>query len=238
MGGSDQWGNITTGTELIRRMGSGEAHAVTSPLLTKADGSKFGKSEGGNVWLDPKRTSPYKFYQFWLNSTDEDAPHLLRTFTTRSREDIDVLMTQHAAAPHKRVLQRELAADITRRAHGEEELNGALAATEILFGNATAEALAGLTEQQWLDVFDGVPQAEVVRDALATGIPVAELLSEVCGFLPSKSEARRALKENSIAVNREKVGEDRVVTQDDLLGGRFILLQRGKKNYFLVKVVA
>ena len=238
MGGSDQWGNITTGTELIRRMGGGEAYAVTSPLLTKADGSKFGKSEGGNVWLDPKRTSPYKFYQFWLNSTDEDAPRLLRTFTSRSREEIDALTTEHAAAPHKRLLQRELAADITRRAHGQEELNGALAATEILFGNATAEALAGLSEQQWLDVFDGVPQAEVGRDALATGIPVADLLSEVCSFLPSKGEARRALKENSIAVNREKVGEDRVVTQDDLLGGRFILLQRGKKNYFLVKVGA
>ncbi len=238
MGGSDQWGNITTGTELIRRMGGGEAYAVTSPLLTKADGSKFGKSEGGNVWLDPKRTSPYRFYQFWLNSTDEDAPRLLRTFTSRSREEIDALTTEHAAAPHKRLLQRELAADITRRAHGQEELNGALAATEILFGNATAEALAGLSEQQWLDVFDGVPQAEVGRDALATGIPVADLLSEVCSFLPSKGEARRALKENSIAVNREKVGEDRVVTQDDLLGGRFILLQRGKKNYFLVKVGA
>ena len=238
MGGSDQWGNITTGTELIRRMGGGEAFAVTSPLLTKADGSKFGKSEGGNVWLDPKRTSPYKFYQFWLNSTDEDAPRLLRTFTTRGREEIEALMTEHAAAPHKRLLQRELAADITRRAHGQEELNGALAATEILFGNATAEALAGLTEQQWLDVFDGVPQAEVGRDALATGIPVADLLSEVGGFLPSKGEARRALKENSIAVNREKVDEDRVVTKDDLLGGRFILLQRGKKNYFLVKAVA
>lgn len=237
MGGSDQWGNITTGTELIRRMGGGEAYAVTSPLLTKADGSKFGKSEGGNVWLDPKRTSPYKFYQFWLNSTDEDAPRLLRTFTTRSREEIDALTTEHAAAPHKRLLQRELAADITRRAHGQEELNGALAATEILFGNATAEALAGLSEQQWLDVFDGVPQAEVGRDALATGIPVADLLSEVGGFLSSKGEARRALKENSIAVNREKVGEDRVVSKDDLLGGRFILLQRGKKNYFLVKVV-
>lgn len=236
MGGSDQWGNITTGTELIRRMGGGEAFAVTSPLLTKADGSKFGKSEGGNVWLDPKRTSPYKFYQFWLNSTDVDAPRLLRTFTTRGKEEIEALMTEHAAAPHKRLLQRELAADITRRAHGQEELNGALAATEILFGNATAEALAGLTEQQWLDVFDGVPQAEVSRDALATGIPVADLLSEVGGFLPSKGEARRALKENSIAVNREKVGEDRVVTTDDLLGGRFILLQRGKKNYFLVKV--
>lgn len=235
MGGSDQWGNITTGTELIRRMGGGEAFAITSPLLTKADGSKFGKSEGGNVWLDPQRTSPYKFYQFWLNSSDADAPRLIRTFSTRGKEDIEALIAAHDAAPHKRILQKELAADITRRVHGEDELQAALQASEILFGNATAEALAGLSEQQWLDVFEGVPQAEVSHDALATGISIVDLLSEVGGFLPSKGEARRALKENSIAVNKEKANEDRVVNADDLLGGKFILLQRGKKNYFLVK---
>jgi tyrosyl-tRNA synthetase len=236
MGGSDQWGNITTGTELIRRMGGGEAHAVTTPLLTKADGSKFGKSEGGNIWLDAERTSPYKFYQFWLNSSDADAPRFIRIFSTRGQEELEALIVEHAAAPHKRALQKELAAEITERVHGAEELQAALQATEILFGNATAQALSALNEQQWLEIFEGVPQAEVSRDALAAGISIVDLLSEVGGFLPSKGEARRALKENSIAVNKEKVGEECVVNADDLMGGRFILLQRGKKNYFLVKV--
>ena len=236
MGGSDQWGNITTGTELIRRMGGGEAHAVTTPLLTKADGSKFGKSEGGNIWLDAGRTSPYKFYQFWLNSTDADAPGFIRIFSTRGQEELEALITEHATAPHKRTLQKELAGEITSRVHGEHELRSALQASEILFGNATANALAALTEQQWLDVFEGVPQAEVPRDALAAGIPIVDLLTEHGAFLPSKGEAKRALKENSIAVNKARTAEDRVVNADDLLGGKFILLQRGKKNYYLVKV--
>jgi len=236
MGGSDQWGNITTGTELIRRMGGGEAHAVTTPLLTKADGSKFGKSEGGNIWLDAQRTSPYKFYQFWLNSSDADAPRFIRIFSTRGKEELDALIAEHDAAPHKRALQKELAAEITQRVHGADELQAALQATDILFGNATVEALAALTEQQWMDVFEGVPQAEVSREALAAGIPIVDLLSEVGGFLSSKGEARRALKENSIAVNKSKVGEDHMVNADDLMGARFILLQKGKKNYFLVKV--
>jgi tyrosyl-tRNA synthetase len=237
MGGSDQWGNITTGSELIRRMGAGDAFAITSPLLTKADGSKFGKSEGGNIWLDPKRTSPYRFYQFWLNCSDEDAPRFIRIFSTRGQEELDALIVAHNTAPHKRQLQKELAADITRRVHGEEELQGALAATEILFGNASTEALAGLTEQQWLDVFEGVPQADVPRDLITAGMPIADLLAWENKLLPSKGEARRALKEGSIAVNRAKVGEDHLVGSSDLLSGRFILLQRGKKNYFLVKVV-
>ncbi|MCW5899452.1 MAG: tyrosine--tRNA ligase [Flavobacteriales bacterium] len=236
MGGSDQWGNITTGTELIRRMGGGEAYAVTTPLLTKADGSKFGKSEGGNIWLDAARTSPYRFYQFWLNSSDADAPRFIRIFSTRGQQELEALSADHAAAPHKRTLQKELAAEITQRVHGVEELQAARQASEILFGNATAEALAALAEKQWLEVFEGVPQAEVTRDMLAKGITIVDLLSEVGGFLPSKGEARRALKENSIAVNKEKVDEERVVDADDLMGGRFILLQRGKKNYFLVKV--
>jgi tyrosyl-tRNA synthetase len=235
MGGSDQWGNITTGTELIRRMGGGEAFAVTTPLLTKADGSKFGKSEGGNIWLDGARTSPYKFYQFWLNSSDADAPRFIRIFSTRGQDELDALIATHGAAPHQRMLQKELAAEITQRVHGEAELRSALQASDILFGNATADALGVLTEQQWLDVFEGVPQASVSRDALSAGIPIVDLLSEVGGFLASKGEARRALKENSIAVNKGKVGEERVVSTADLMGGRFILLQRGKKNYFLVK---
>jgi tyrosyl-tRNA synthetase len=236
MGGSDQWGNITTGTELIRRMGGGDAFAVTTPLLTKADGSKFGKSEGGNIWLDAARTSPYKFYQFWLNSSDADAPRFIRIFSTRGQAELEALIAAHGAEPHKRTLQKELAAEITQRVHGEAELRAALEASEILFGNATAAALAALTEQQWLDIFEGVPQATVSPDALAAGIPIVDLLSEVGGFLPSKGEARRALKENSIALNKDKVAEDRLVTTTDLMGGRFILLQRGKKNYFLVRV--
>ena len=236
MGGSDQWGNITTGTELIRRMDGGEAHAITTPLLTKADGSKFGKSEGGNVWLDKARTSPYRFYQFWLNASDDDAARFLKIFTTRDRQEVEALIAEHAKAPHQRLLQREFAADVTTRVHGREELEAALQASEILFGKATAESLASLSEQQWLDVFEGVPQAAVSRDVLSAGVPIVDLLTEHGGFLASKGEARRALKENSIAVNKEKAGEERTIGTDDLLGGKFILLQRGKKNYFLVKV--
>ncbi len=237
MGGSDQWGNITTGTELIRRMGGGEAYAVTTPLLTKADGSKFGKSEGGNIWLDAQRTSPYQFHQFWLNCSDEDAPRFIRIFSIRTQEDLEASIAAHALAPHKRALQKELAAEITSRVHGEEELQAAILASEILFGNATTDALASLNEQQWLDVFEGVPQAEIDRIALVPGIPIVDLLTEHGGFLSSKGEARRALKENSISVNKSKASEDRKVNSDDLLGGRFILLQRGKKNYFLLKAV-
>ncbi|MBK9418063.1 MAG: tyrosine--tRNA ligase [Flavobacteriales bacterium] len=235
MGGSDQWGNITTGTELIRRMGGGEAYAVTTPLLTKADGTKFGKSEGGNIWLDAQRTSPYKFYQFWLNASDDDTPRFLRIFSTRGQAELEALITDHAAAPHKRSLQKELAAEITRRVHGEQELTGAIAASEVLFGNS-ADGLSGLTAQQWEDVFEGVPQADVARSALDAGTSIIDLLTDHTGFLPSKGEAKRALKEGSISVNKVKVDEQRMVSEADRLGGRFILLQRGKKNYFLVKV--
>ena len=235
MGGSDQWGNITTGTELIRRMGGGEAYAVTTPLLTKADGTKFGKSEGGNIWLDAQRTSPYKFYQFWLNASDDDTPRFVRIFSTRGQAELDALITDHAVAPHKRNLQKELAAEITRRVHGEQELTGAIAASEVLFGNS-ADGLSGLTAQQWEDVFEGVPQADVARSALDSGTSIIDLLTDHTGFLPSKGEAKRALKEGSISVNKVKVDEQRTVSTADRLGGRFILLQRGKKNYFLVKV--
>ena len=235
MGGSDQWGNITTGTELIRRMGGGEAYAVTTPLLTKADGSKFGKSEGGNIWLDAQRTSPYRFYQFWLNASDDDSPRFIRIFSTRGKEELDALIGEHAAAPHKRNLQKELAAEITRRVHGEQELAGAIAASEVLFGNS-AEGLSSLNEQQWLDVFEGVPQADVARTIVDAGVSIIDLLTDHTGFLPSKGEAKRALKEGSISVNKVKVDEQRTVSTADRLGGRYILLQRGKKNYFLVKV--
>lgn len=236
MGGSDQWGNITTGTELIRRMGGEEAaarpaYAITTPLLTKADGSKFGKSEGGNIWLDAKRTSPYRFYQFWLNTADAEAEKCLRIFTTWEQERVDALIAEHAKAPHLRAVQKALAEDITLRVHGAGELGAAQQASEILFGNATAEAFGRLTEQQWLEVFEGVPQAEVPRDRLS-GATITDLLSDLTGFLPSKGEARRALKEGSISVNRQKVDEAWTANAE----GRFLLLQRGKKNYFLVKV--
>ncbi len=234
MGGSDQWGNITTGTELIRRMGGGEAYAVTTQLLTKADGTKFGKSEGGIVWLDAARTSPYKFYQFWLNTADADAARMAAIFTPWSQAEVEALTEEHAKAPHLRQLQKELAAHITTLVHGKGELDAAIQASTILFGNA-AEGLGTLSERQWLDVFDGVPQAEVARTAIEAGIPIADLLSETTGFLPSKGEARRALKENSISVNKAKVDDGRTVNASDLINGKFILLQRGKKNYFLVK---
>lgn len=240
MGGSDQWGNITTGTELIRRMGSGEAEqrpafAVTTPLLTKADGSKFGKSESGNVWLDAARTSPYKYYQFWLNASDADVVKYARIFTTWEHDEIEAREAEHAAKPG--TLQKLFAADITKRTHGAVELNNAIEASNVLFGNATAEALGRFTREQLLDIFDGVPQGEVPRTKLEAGVPIIELLSDHSGFLPSRGEAKRALKENSISVNKDKVGEDRTVGEADLLTGGLVLLQRGKKNYFLLKVV-
>ena len=237
MGGSDQWGNITTGAELIRRMDGGEAFAITSPLLTKADGSKFGKSESGNIWLDPQRTSPYRFYQFWLNASDEDVERFVHIFTTWTQAEIGSLIMAHRKAPHQRALQKELAADITKRVHGEAGLRSAERASEILFGKSTAETLASLSDQEWLDVFDGVPQAEVPRDKLSAGIAIVDLLTEATGFLPSKGEAKRALKEGGISINKSKVAEDRNVGADDVIGGRFILLQRGRKTNFLVKVV-
>ncbi len=237
MGGSDQWGNITTGAELIRRMDGGEAFAITTPLLTKADGSKFGKSEGGNIWLDAARTSPYRFYQFWLNSSDDDVERYVHIFTTWNEAEIGSLVMAHRKSPHQRALQKELAADITRRVHGEDGLRSAERASNILFGSSTAEALASLTENEWLDVFEGVPQAEVPRDRLREGISIVEMLTEATGFMPSKSEARRALKEGGIYVNKAKVAEDKVIGEPESLGGRFILLQRGKKNNFLVKLV-
>jgi tyrosyl-tRNA synthetase len=235
MGGSDQWGNITTGTELIRRMGGGEAYAITTPLLTKADGTKFGKSESGNVWLDAARTSPYKFYQFWLNTSDADVVRFVRIFTTWEQEEVEARIVEHAARPG--TLQRLFAADITRRTHGEDGLANAIEASNVLFGAGTAQALAAFDRAQLMDIFEGVPQNEVPRAKLAAGVPVIELLSDHTGFLPSRGEAKRALKENSISVNKEKVGEERTVTSADLLAGDLLLLQRGKKNYFLVKAV-
>ncbi len=236
MGGSDQWGNITTGTELIRRMGGGQAFAVTAPLIKKADGSKFGKSEGGNIWLDKRRTSAYQFYQYWINAADEDAAKYLRIFTLKTREEIEAIEVEHAANPGARAMQKALAADVTTRVHSAEDLETALAASEILFGKSTRDHLRALPESELLSVFAGVPQAVVSRSVLEAGVNAIDLLTDVSGFLPSKGEARRALKENSISVNKEKVGEEAAFGTEDLLNGRQLLLQRGKKKYFLLIV--
>ena len=237
MGGSDQWGNITTGTELIRRIAGGKAYALTCPLITKADGTKFGKSESGNVWLDPEKTSPYKFFQYWINTSDADAERYIKIFTMLSKEEINSLIAQHAEAPHLRVLQNKLAEELTVLVHGREELKKAKKASQILFGNSTSADLRTLDEKTFLEVFDGVPQAEVSAADIAGGLDMIAILSAKTGFISSNSEARRALKENSISVNKEKVGEDYQIAEKDLVDGKFILLQRGKKNYFIVKKV-
>jgi tyrosyl-tRNA synthetase len=237
MGGSDQWGNITTGTELIRRIDSGKGYAITCPLITKSDGSKFGKSEGGNVWLDANRTSPYKFYQYWLNSSDEDAEKYIKIFTFLNEGDINALIVQHTEAPHLRVLQRRLAEEITTMVHSKEELDNAIKASDILFGKSTSDDLKRLNEQTFLDVFDGVPQTQIAKAEIENGLDIIAALAEKGGFLKSNGEARRALKENSISVNKEKVKEDYSITSQDLINNKFVLLQRGKKNYFVLQIV-
>lgn len=236
MGGSDQWGNITTGTELIRRIGGGKGYALTCPLITKADGTKFGKTEGGNVWLDAKRTSPYKFYQYWLNTSDEDAEKYIKIFTFLTREEIETLVAEHKTAPHLRQLQKRLADELTMMVHSKEDLENAIIASGILFGNSTSTDLKKLDESTFLDVFEGVPQAEISRQSITEGLDIVAALSSESNFLKSNSEARRALKENSIAVNKEKVTEDYKITTADLINSTFVLLQRGKKNYFILKV--
>ena len=237
MGGSDQWGNITTGTELIRRIAGGKAYALTCPLITKADGTKFGKSEGGNVWLDAEKTSPYKFYQYWINVSDEDAQRYIKIFTMLSREEIEQLISEHQAAPHLRVLQNKLAEELTTLVHGREELQKAQKASQILFGNSTSDDLRQLDAKTFLEVFDGVPQAEVTRADIAAGLDMIAALSAKTGFIASNSEARRALKEKSIAVNKEKVEESYIIAEKDIIDDKFILLQRGKKNYFVIVIV-
>lgn len=237
MGGSDQWGNITTGTELIRRVDGGKGYALTCPLITKSDGTKFGKSEGENIWLDANRTSPYKFYQYWLNSSDEDAKRYIKIFTFLDKQTIEELIAQHEEAPHLRILQKRLAQEVTTTVHNDQEYQNALKASEILFGNSTSEDLKSLNEKTFLDVFDGVPQAEVSRKDIEEGIQIIGALAEKTGFLKSNGEARRALKENSISVNKEKVEENFVVSESDLINNQFVLLQRGRKNYFIIKVI-
>ncbi len=237
MGGSDQWGNITTGTELIRRKSGGEAFALTCPLITKADGGKFGKTEKGNIWLDPEKTSPYAFYQFWLNCSDEDSKKYIRIFTLFNQQEIEALELEQETAPHLRVLQKALAKDLTLRVHGLDEFDQAVKASDILFGKGTTETLRTLDEKTLLGVFEGVPQCEILRTELETGIGMVDFLSEKTGIFPSKGEARRMLKEGGVQVNKEKAIEDSTVTPSFLLNNSYILVQKGKKNYFLVKVV-
>jgi tyrosyl-tRNA synthetase len=236
MGGSDQWGNIITGTELIRRkLGADEtAYALTCPLITKADGGKFGKTESGNVWLDAERTSPYAFYQFWLNCSDEDAARYIRIFTLFGREEVKSLIAEHSEAPHQRLLQKTLARDVTARVHSQEALLLAEEASEILFGKGTTEALRKLDEQTLLSVFDGVPQHEIDLKSLTENIDVVEFLATHTVIFPSKGEARRMLKDNGVSINKQKVTESTTIGTKDLLNGKYVLVQKGKKNYYLV----
>lgn len=236
MGGSDQWGNITTGTELIRRKAQGKAYAITVPLVTKADGTKFGKTEGGNVWLDANRTSPYKFYQYWLNSSDEDAEKYIKIFTFLDKETIEALIAEHKEAPHMRLLQKKIGEEVTVMTHGQEAYENAIKASNILFGKSTTDDLKSLDESTFLDVFDGVPQASVSKDDIENGLDMIGALAAKTGFLNSNGEARRALKENAISVNKVKVKEDFTISSSDLIAEKYVLLQRGKRNYFLLKV--
>jgi tyrosyl-tRNA synthetase len=236
MGGSDQWGNITTGTELIRRKTGGEGFAFTCPLMTKADGGKFGKTESGTVWLDPKRTSPYDFYQFWVRATDEDAGKYIRTFTFLPKEEIEALEAEHSKDPGARKLQKKLAAEVTTMVHGEEAVDTALKAAKILYGKSTSEDIMALTESQFLQIFDGVTQATVNRADLDGGLGIIDALSAKTGFLKSNGEARRELKGNAISVNKSKVQEDYVITEKDLINDKMVLLSKGKKNNFILMV--
>lgn len=234
MGGSDQWGNITTGTELIRRKANGEAYALTTHLIKKADGTKFGKTESGNIWLDAAKTSPYKFYQFWLNATDADAINFIKIFTLLNEQEVGDLIKLHSEKPHERNLQKALAKDITCRVHSNADYETAVEASQILFGNSTSDSLKKLNENDFLSVFEGVPQIKISKSELSNGIGAIDFVSEKSGFLKSKGEAKRAFEENSISINKEKAEATMNVDSSHLINGKYILLQRGKKNYYLV----
>jgi len=235
MGGSDQWGNITTGTELIRRMDGGEAFALTCPLITKADGTKFGKTESGNVWLDPERTSPYAFFQFWLNTSDEDAERYIKIFTLLPKEEIETLVAEHKEAPHARALQKKLAEEVTTMVHSRDEYEMAVEASQILFGKGTAEQLRKLNESTFLAVFEGVPQFKISKEELTAGINVIDLLAEKTEVFPSKGELRRTIQGNGLSINKEKISDpDLAVNNDFLIDEKYILAQKGKKNYYLI----
>lgn len=237
MGGSDQWGNITTGTELIRRIGNGKGYAITCPLITKSDGSKFGKSEGGNVWLDAKRTSPYKFYQYWLNSRDDDAEKYIKIFTFLTKETIETLINEHKEMPHLRLLQKRLAKEITTMVHSKEDFENAEKASNILFSKSFKEDIQTLDEGTFLDVFEGVPQADISTSDIEEGIDMIAALAAKTNFLKSNSEARRALKENAVAINKEKVKEDYKISTSDLINDKYVIINKGKRNTYILKVV-
>ena len=236
MGGSDQWGNITTGTELIRRKEGGKAYAITCPLIKKADGSKFGKTESGNVWLDKSRTSPYKFYQFWLNTSDEDAFIYIKIFTFLSKEKIEQKIKEHKESPHLRLLQKIIAEEVTTLVHGKEAYQKATEVSKILFGKTTSEAIQNLDSETFLELFEGVPQANIKKDLLVEGIDIIKVLVSETGFLNSNGDARRALNENAISVNQIKVKQDYIINVKDLIAEKYVLIQRGKKTYFILNV--
>jgi tyrosyl-tRNA synthetase len=238
LGGSDQWGNIVTGTELIRRMDGGSAYAITTPLVQKADGTKFGKTESGNIWLDPVKTSPYKFYQYWINSSDIDAENYIKIFTLHDKNKIEDLIAQHKENPGLRLLQNELGKYITSMIHGEEQYLMAKEASSILFmkGDEAVSALKSLSTDLFLDIFEGVPKTEISKEEIFNGIPIIDALVEKSGFLKSNGEARRAINENSISLNKSKVKLDTIINTKDLIDGKYLLLQRGKKNYFVILV--
>ena len=237
MGGSDQWGNITTGMELIRRIDNSKGYALTCPLITKSDGSKFGKSEGGNIWLDPKKTSAYKFYQYWLNSSDEDAKNYIKIFTFLDQNKIEELISEHNAEPHLRVLQKALASEVTRMVHSQVELDNAEKASRVLFSKNFLSEINGVEETIFLDIFEGVTMAEISLNEIKNGVEITKLLHEKTGFLSSNSDAKRALCENSIAVNKNKVDKDYVVGEKDLIKNKYIVVNRGKKKTFLIRAI-
>lgn len=238
LGGSDQWGNITTGSELVRRKLGGEVFALTCPLITKADGGKFGKTESGNVWLDARYTSPYKFYQFWLNVSDADAQKYLKIFTFLTKEEIEALVAEHETDPGLRPMQKRLAKELTEMVHGEEAYKAAVDASQVLFGNSGADSLKNLDEKTLLDVFETVPQFEVSREELEAGIPILDLLSVKTSIFPSKGEARKMVQGNGVSFNKEKVNDPTAtITADRLLSDKYMIVQRGKKNYFLIKFI-
>ncbi|MFW5656603.1 MAG: tyrosine--tRNA ligase [Bacteroidota bacterium] len=237
MGGSDQWGNITTGTELIRRKNGGAAYALTIPLVTKSDGGKFGKTESGNIWLDPERTSPYAFYQFWLNASDADAAQYLKTFTLLSREEIESLISEHEKSPHLRVLQKRLAKEVTIMVHSKADYENAVAASEVLFGKATTDKLRTLDERTFLSVFDGVPTFAVSKEVVENGVDILDLLAEHTSVFPSKGELRRTIKGGGLSINKEKItDQEKQIDAGDLLNEKYILVQKGKKNYFIIHI--
>ena len=235
LGGSDQWGNIVTGTELVRRKGEGKAFAVTTPLIKKADGGKFGKTESGNVWLDKTKTSPYKFYQFWLNVTDEDSKNYIKIFTLKSQEEIEKLISEHEETPHLRILQKAIADEVTTRVHSKEDLEMTINASSVLFGKSTAEDLKSLDEDTFLSVFEGVPQFEMSKVDLGLGI--LDIVAEKTQIFASKGEARRMIQSNAVSINKEKITEDFQLSENDLLSRKYILVQKGKKNYFLIYII-